>query len=95
MQSKTQASLSNQQSIMELDQDIYGKLVKAGVFPQNSKMKLGAALSNGSKRVIVDQDISQNIESGFALSKYLIVIKDVLSVSIRSVTLLISHITIF
>jgi hypothetical protein len=60
----THAAAANAQA--ELDEELYLRMVKLGIFkPKQSTAK-------GSGKVQLDQESSQLMESGIALSKYLI-----------------------
>lgn len=59
----------------EIDSDLNYRLVRSGVFKQQ-KEKLSK-----NKRAILDIESSQLLESGVALAKYLIALKDMLAVS--------------
>ena len=65
---------------MEVDSDLYGRLVKSSVLKANTKSRLTGPLNDGNKKVLLDIEGSQLFESGIALSKYLISLKDVLTV---------------
>lgn len=59
----------------EIDTDLNYRLIRSGVFkPQKEKL-------SKNKRAILDIDSSQLLESGVALAKYLMALKDMLNVS--------------
>ena len=65
------------QVIIEIDTDIYLRLVKAGILKQGPPKSKPV----DSKKTAIDVEGSQLIESGIALAKYLVTLKESLVVS--------------
>ena len=68
------------QTFTEIDIEVHQKLVKAGIIKANPKAKI----NDQGKKIMVDNETSLIIESGVALSKYLVAFKAAMTVSFRS-----------
>ena len=59
---------------MEIDLDLYNKLLKCGTFRASPNTKV----MHEKKKVIMDKDTAMVFETGIALGRYMIVLKDML-----------------
>ena len=60
--------------------EIYNKLLKCGIFKTSPKVKMNFE----KKKAILDNETAAMLESGAALGKYLLVLKDALVISSAS-----------
>ena len=65
------------QTFTEIDIDVHQKLVKAGIIKANAKAKI----NDQGKKITVDNETSLVIESGVAISRYLVAVKQSLTVT--------------
>lgn len=57
---------------MEIDMELYNKLLKCGIFRANPKVKMNFE----KKKTLLDLETNSIIENGVALGKYMLVLKD-------------------
>lgn len=65
------------QTFLEIDIEVYQKLVKSGIIRAGTKAKI----NEQGKKISVDNETSLIIESGVALSRYLVGLKAALTVT--------------
>lgn len=59
---------------VEIDLDLYNKLLKCGIFRANPKTKT----IHERKKVMLDMETQGLYENGYALGRYLLILKDLL-----------------
>ncbi len=68
---------------MEIDLDLYNKLLKCGIFRASPNTKI----LNDKKKAVIDKDTGLVFENGVALGRYMLLLKEMM---VRNRTLLIS-----